>query len=235
PGSTLLPYTTLFRSLAHQPLRALDVAGGFLDADDAGHFREAEHGLMLQVGAGAAGHVVQHDRQVAGGFGDGAEVLVLPFLPGLVVVRHHLQLAVGADLARELRQGDRLGGRVAATAGHHRHPAGSLLDRDADDLAVLLDADRRRLAGGANHADAVRALGHMPVDKFAQRVVINAAVVVHGRDERDDAAAQEDIRTGHGVGRAGVGASILSARGRRARVVTTATTSPTSWFLHPGS
>src|SRR5690606_29421188 len=54
--------------------------------------------------------------------------------------------------------------------------------------------------GGAHHADAIGALLDMPVDEFAQRVVVDTAVVVHGSDERDDAAAQEYIRTGHGVG-----------------------------------
>jgi hypothetical protein len=34
-------------------------------------------------------------------FGDGFEVLVLPFLCGFVVVGHHLQLAIGAHLFGE--------------------------------------------------------------------------------------------------------------------------------------
>ena len=122
---------------------------------------------------------------------------VLAFLARLVVVRHHLQLAAGADLARVLRQGDRLGGGVAAAAGHHRHPPGRLLHRHADDLAMLGHVHGRRLAGGADHADAVGALGHVPVDQPAQRVVVDAAVLVHGRDERDDAAAQENRHGGH--------------------------------------
>jgi hypothetical protein len=88
--------------LADQPLRALDVAGGFLDADDARHLGQAQHGVVLHIGDGAAGHVVQHHRQVAGGLGNGLEVLVLAFLRRLVVVGHHLQLAIGADLLGEL-------------------------------------------------------------------------------------------------------------------------------------
>jgi hypothetical protein len=42
-----------------------------------------------------------------GRFGDGLEVLVLPFLRGLVVVGHDLQLAVRADLLRVAGELDR--------------------------------------------------------------------------------------------------------------------------------
>ena len=69
------------------------------------------------------------------------------------------------------------------------HAALGLLDRDADDLAVLLDDDGRRFAGGADDADAVGAFGDVPVDQAAQGGVVDAAVFVHRRDERDDAAS----------------------------------------------
>ncbi len=61
------------------------VAAGFLDADDVGDLGEAEDGGGFEVGAGAAGDVVEQDGQ-GGGFGDGAEVLELAFLAGAVVV-----------------------------------------------------------------------------------------------------------------------------------------------------
>jgi hypothetical protein len=44
--------------VANEPLGALDVAGGFLDADDARHLGEAQHGVVRHIGHGAAGHVV---------------------------------------------------------------------------------------------------------------------------------------------------------------------------------
>ena len=62
-----------------------EVAAGLLDADDVGDFGEAKDGVGLEVGTGAAGDVVEQDRQV-GGLGDGAEVLLLAFLAGAVVV-----------------------------------------------------------------------------------------------------------------------------------------------------
>jgi hypothetical protein len=42
--------------------------------------------------------------------------------------------------------------------------------------------------GGAHDADAVGAFGGVPVDQAAQRVVVDAAVFVHRRDQGDDAA-----------------------------------------------
>jgi hypothetical protein len=66
--------------------------------------------------------------------------------------------------------------------------AARVLDRDADDLAVLVDGDGRRFAGRADDADALRAFLDVPVDQAPQCVVVDAAVVAHRRDERDDAA-----------------------------------------------
>ena len=63
-----------------------------------------------------------------------------------------------------------------------------LLDGDADDLAMLVDRDGRRFAGRADDADALRAFGDLPVDQATQRGEVDAAVVLHRRDERDDAA-----------------------------------------------
>ena len=85
-----------------------------------------------------------------------------------------------------------------------------LLDGDADDLAVLVDGHRRRLAGRADDGDALRAFADVPVDEAAQRGVVDRAVVLHRRDERDDAA-------GDGF-HAGIPESIDSTEpGRRSR------------------
>jgi hypothetical protein len=55
---------------------------------------------------------------------------------------------------------------------------------------VLVDVDRGRFAGGADHAEAVGAFGNVPVDQLAQGRVIDAAIVVHGRGQCDDAACK---------------------------------------------
>ena len=175
--------------VADQPLRTLDVARGFLDTHDAGHLRQAQHGVVGHIGHGAAGHVVKHRGQVAHRFGDGLEMLVLALLCGLVVVGHHLQLAVGTDALGKLGQLDGFLGGIGAAAGHDGHTFGGLLYRHADDLAVLFDIHRRRLTRGAHHADAVRAFGDVPVDQFAQGGVIHAAVFVHRGHQGHDAAS----------------------------------------------
>ncbi len=186
-----------FGHLADQPLRALDVAGGFLDADDARHLGQAQHRVVLHIGDGAARHVIEDGGQVAHGLGDRLEVQVLALLGGLVVVGHDLQLRVGAHLLGEAGEFDGLGRGVGAAAGHDGHALRSLFDGHADDLAVLLDVDGGRFAGGAHHADAVGAFCDMPVDQLAQGGVVHAAVLVHGGDEGDDAAGEGGAGRGH--------------------------------------
>ena len=64
---------------------------------------------------------------------------------------------------------------------------------DSDQLAVLVDIDRRRFAGGADDDDAIRALAHMPVDQAAQGIQIEAAVLVHGRDDGDNGSGNHGL------------------------------------------
>ena len=173
--------------LLDQPGRAFDAAAGFFQADHPGQLGQAQGGLDRHVCHGPAWHVVEHHRQVHR-LEDGLEVLVDAFLRGLVVVRHHRQAAVRADLLRKAGELDGLAGGVAAGARHHGHPPANVVYRDADDLAVLLDRHRGRFAGGADHPDAVGAFGNVPVDQGAQAVVVDLAVVEHRRDERHDAA-----------------------------------------------
>ena len=83
------------RRFLDQPLRTLNIARGFFDANDTGHLAQAHHGRVQHVCHAAAGHVVENHGQVDS-FGNRLEVLVLAFLRWLVVVRNHLQLAVSA-------------------------------------------------------------------------------------------------------------------------------------------
>ena len=101
---------------------ALDVRGRVLDADDAGHLRQAQHRVVLHVRHRARRHVVQDHRQVDR-LRDLAEMAVQAFLRRLVVVGHHRQAGGGAGLLRRLGQLDRLGGGVAAGAGDDRDAA----------------------------------------------------------------------------------------------------------------
>ena len=124
-----------------QPLGAFNIASGFLDADDAGHVGQADHGVVRHIGHRAAGHVVQHHGQIYR-LGNRLEMLVLAFLRGFVVVGHHLQLAVGADFFGKVGQLNGFFGGIGAAAGHHRHAASALFDRHADDFAVFVHVDR---------------------------------------------------------------------------------------------
>ena len=171
---------------------ALDVGGRVLDADDARHLREAHHRVVLQIGDGARRHVVQDHRQVDG-LRDLAEVAVLAFLRRLVVVRHHGQACGRAGLLRRFGQLDRLGGRIAAGSRNHGDAPVGMLDRDADQLLVLLDVHRRRFAGGADHHDAVGALGDMPVDQAPEARHVEATVLVHRRDDCDQASGNHAL------------------------------------------
>ncbi|MPM91481.1 hypothetical protein SDC9_138612 [bioreactor metagenome] len=158
---------------------------------------QTQHGVVLHIGHRAAGHVVQVHGQIAHGLGNRLEMLVLAFLARLVVVGHDLQLAVGTHALGKPCELDGLGRRVGTATSHHRNAACSLLHGHADDLAVLFHVDGGRFAGRADHAQARRALGDMPVDQFAQRGVVHTAVFLHGGDQGDDAAGQGSAGRSH--------------------------------------
>ena len=107
-------------------------------------------------------------------------MLVHAFLRRLVVVGHHRQAGLRARLLGRLGQLDRLRGGIGAGARNDRHAPGGVLDRDADQLPVLVESDRGRFAGGADDADAVRALGDMPIDQAAKRIDIERPIADMG-------------------------------------------------------
>ena len=125
-----------------QPLRAFDIGCRFLDANDAWHLCQPHHRGVRHIGHGATRHVVQNAGQVASGLSNGFEVLVLAFLRGLVVVGYDLQLAVCANASCKLGQLNRLSGRIGTATGHDGHALGGLLNRHANDFAMLLNIHR---------------------------------------------------------------------------------------------
>src|SRR5581483_7754426 len=126
-------------------------------------FGETEDGFRQQVGAGAAGDVVEEDGQLDG-FGDGAEVLELAFLSGLVVVGVGGEDAGEAVDARELfGVGDGLVGGVVRGSGEDGDAAGGGGDGDFDDAEPLLLGERGGLARGADGHEQVYAVGDLPV------------------------------------------------------------------------
>ena len=175
------------RRSADQVAAALHVRGCILDADDAGHLRQAQHGVVLQVGDRPARNVVKDHRDVHR-LGDLAEVPVQPLLRRFVVVRHDRKAGGGASFLRRLRQFNRLSGGIAAGSGDHRDAALGVLDGDPDQLLVLVEINGRRLARGAHHHDAVGALGDVPVDQALEAREVEPSILQHRGNDRDQAA-----------------------------------------------
>ena len=168
--------------------RALQVAGGFLDADDVRHLGETLHGFRQQVAGGAAGHVVENLRDVHRP-GHGQEMLIEAFLGRLVVVRRHQQAGVGAVALGVTGKADGFLGAVGAGTGDHRNPFVGHRHDLADHTVVFLEAQGGGLTGGAHRHDSMGALLHMPVDQTAQTFPVHRSVFAHGGYHCHDAAA----------------------------------------------
>ena len=91
-GEPITPAFTI-RRLGEDRHRLVDLLPGHDERR-----RQAQHGLVLEIGHGSTWHVVQNDGQRWHGLGNGFEVLVKAFLGRLVVIGHHLQLAIGTHL-----------------------------------------------------------------------------------------------------------------------------------------
>ena len=152
----------------------LHVARGFLDPHDVGDRGQARQRSRLDVAAGAAGHVVDDDRQRRPG-GNRAVVLVQAFLRGLVVVRRHREQALDPERLGGVRELGHLGGVVAADAGEHGDLPRADLDGDADHGIPLGPRQRRRLARRATGHDEVDAATDLPLHQRAQRPLIHGA------------------------------------------------------------
>ncbi|MNV80287.1 hypothetical protein D3C71_1738840 [compost metagenome] len=63
---------------------------------------------------------------------------------------------------------------------------------------MLFHGHRGRFAGGTDHADAIGALGNVPVDQFSQATVIHAAIGLHGSDQGNNTTGQRNAGGCHG-------------------------------------
>ena len=176
----------------------LEVAAGFFDAGDVGAvLGQADGGRSGHIRAGAAGHVVEHDRGVDG-VGDGAEVLVEALLRGLVVVGHDLEQAVDADFGGELGGFDGGSGAVGAGAGDE---GGVELVDDGQQLAeedaLLFVGEGGGFAGGAGDDDAVGAALDQRDGEGLGLLDVDRAVLAHRRDHGGVEASQSVGGCGH--------------------------------------
>src|SRR5690606_25450391 len=165
----------------------VEVAGGFLDADDVRHLAQALDGFRQHVAGGAAGHVVENLRDIHRP-GDGQVVLVQAFLGRLVVVGRYQQAGIRAITLCITGQANRFLGRVGAGPGNHRHATSGGRQDLADHQVVLFKTKRGRLTGGTDCHDAVGALLDVPMDQVPQRLPVDGAVGMHGGNEGYNAA-----------------------------------------------
>ena len=188
-----------------------DVRGNLLpDRRDRG---EPGNRPRLQVDARAAGHVVEHDRQV-GLRGDLPHVLEQALLRRLVVPGHDDQRGSGAKLPRDPGTLDRGRGIVGSGANHHGNAAGRLLDRDRDDAGKLVQREGGGLAGGSASDDAGDTARDLRLNEIPQCGLIDRAVAEWSDEGGPGAAKVEGGGAGRGGGRGrGHGSSPLKRSG----------------------
>ena len=167
-----------------QPVDQLKLSGvRLLDPLDAVDLRELGEQLGPDVGAGAAGDVVEQDRPV-GDAGDGFIVALEPERAGAVVVRRHGDDRVRAERGRAFGEQDGVARVVGAGAGHDRLAGGALGERQLDQGKLLLVGERRGLAGGRRHHEAIRAVRGEVGHQRDEGILIDAPRSVKGRDDR---------------------------------------------------
>ncbi len=136
---------------------------------------QLSHGGGKDVHRGAAGHVVDHERDVHR-VRHRAEVGQESALGRLVVVGRGEHAPV--DARRGGSAGERNGtlGDVGAGPGDHERAPLGLLERDAPDPLPLLVAQRRSLSGGAGRHETVHPLSEHEPDEIAQSVLVQLPV-----------------------------------------------------------
>ena len=188
------------RAVAADDRDLLDVGACLLDAHHVGMVREAQERVRLNVGAGAAGDVVDHDRQAAL-VRDGAEVGLQHALVRAVVVRGHDERGVRTQLRGAAGGLDGGAGVVGAGARDDRDPVAGRaavhgLNGDADAGLALLGGQRGRLAGGANRDQAVDAGEDLP----GHQAAVGGLVELAGGGERGHERGEGAAEAGVGVG-----------------------------------
>ena len=172
--------------VAGQDREAVDqlqlVGVGLLDGLDAVDLGQLGQQVGRHVDRRAAGDVVEHDRGVAGGLGDLAEVGEDAAPVGLVVVRRDGQHRVHPGLDGLLGQVDRVARVVGPRAADDDALVPELADDQRDEPEVLLVGHRRRLARRAGHHQPVRAVREQVPADGDGALLVDGAVGTEGRD-----------------------------------------------------
>ena len=167
------------RELARGLFDGLNIGGGG---------GQAGGGFGLKVRGGAAGNVVEHDRQRIDGAGQGEEVLILALLRGLVVVGIRGENGGDAGYFLEPRgqAKEGAGGVVRATGPDGDAPGGGI-DDGAEGLDPLLLFEGGGFTGRATGDDEVDAGLDLPFDESAKGVGVDRTV---GAERSNDCSAQ---------------------------------------------
>lgn len=163
------------------------IAGCFLDGDDVGVLRQTEGCLGGQIGACAAGDIIE-DNGLGRRIRNGCEVLIKAFLRGFIVIRNHDEIGVGIHALEALDVLQRAGQRVGADAGDDGEAA-CVLARQTKDFAALFHAQAGRLPCRSERNEEIDAGFDLAVDTFHISVIIDAAVFFEGRQEGRSAPA----------------------------------------------
>jgi hypothetical protein len=162
---------------------AVDVAGGLLDGADIGASFHARQERLAHHHAGAAGIVVEHDRQGRRAI-DGQNVLGQLRLVGKRIGRGGDQQGVHSGIARRHRYGQAFAGAHVVDPGHQKRPAGNAVARKGDLLEALVFRQGVDLAGRAADDDARHPGLDLELDDFGVGVPVDGEVRMERGDDR---------------------------------------------------
>ena len=183
PGEVepVVPGVVLQAGGLHTAEALLDVAGGVLDGQDTGVLGQAGQGAVLNTHAGAAGDVVDHDRQV-GGLDHGHNVPVDALLAGAVVVRGVNEQGLGPGRLGAHANAHGVGGVVAPGPGHEQGASFQGVLDLTDEGLLLRQVGGGGLAGGSRQEDEVGAVVHQGDGELLGGTDVDDALWGKGRD-----------------------------------------------------
>ena len=167
----------------------VDVAAGFLNADDVGQFGDARQSVRGDVGAGSSLNVVNQNRKAD--FADSGEVAVNALLAWLVVIGRHDQSGVGPGFLGALGVANRVASVVASSSDDDRDvlscrlfERGALFHYNGNHLVFFVFVKSGSFACCAKRNKAVDSGFELVFNVFPKSFVVNRAVLFHRRNHR---------------------------------------------------
>ena len=166
----------IFRNLLDHLRDLGNISGSFLHADDVFDFGQAAQRRGIDVDIGARRHVVQNNRERSRRR-DGLEMVVEPFLRGLVVIRRDRQDSFRAHPFDFARHFDDVARIVAARAREDGHFAFGLFQRDGHDAQVLFVRQRGAFARRAARHQEINPACDLAAHQAPQRLFIERQIL----------------------------------------------------------